>query len=179
MKNLKNLIYVALSVLVILSLVACGGNGSSKTTTSNAGSETTTANTDSEAPTVKASTSSFEDMVAYLTAKGFIAKDAQGIDINTTAGYVTDNTQGEMPFSTVATKAVDYDGLWLFWWDKDGDADVLQGWEYLDMNEGLIVIMGGANVLQSTAHKGYFAIAFAEDYARADAALEAFNAIED
>ena len=61
---------------------------------------------------VNTNTCTYEEMVAYLTAKGYIAKDAKPVDINTTEGYVTDNTGGEIPYAAMADKAEDFGGLW-------------------------------------------------------------------
>ena len=36
-------------------------------------------------------------MVEYLTAKGYISKDSSPVDMLTTEGYLTDNTDGETP----------------------------------------------------------------------------------
>lgn len=150
---MKKRIACALLALV-LTLAACGG-----------------------AKEVNTKTGSFDDMVAYLIAKGYIAKDAAPVDINTTEGYVQDNTGGQMPVAVVADKAQDLGGLWLFWWDAANPSDAYANYESMAANSGTIVIMGGAAVLQTAANSGNFAIAFAGDYAKADAALADFKSL--
>ena len=108
-------------------------------------------------------TCSYEEMVAYLTAKGFIAKDAKPVDINTTEGYVTD-------------KAEDFGGLWLFHWEKDSEA-YNNVFVNAPANGNMLVYMGGACVLQAEAINGLYAVAFAEGYAQKDAVLADFNAL--
>ena len=156
MKTLKKSLCALLAALMLAaSLTACG----------------------SGAKAVNTKTGSFDDMVAYLTAKGYIAKDATPVDINTTAGYVTDNTGGQMPVAVVADKAQDYDGLWLFWWDSADPSDAYANYESMAANGGTIVIMGGACVIKPEASSGNFAIGFAEGYAKKDAALADFKAL--
>lgn len=122
---------------------------------------------------VNANTGSFDEMVAYLTAKGYIAEDAVPVDINTTAGYHVDNV-GEFPVVVWADVAKDYDGLWLFWWDIENPTENYETVKYIMFNNGMLVYQGGAAVLETAATKGAFAIAFAEDYEHADAVLAAF-----
>ena len=156
MKTLKKSLCARLAALMLAaSLTACGGG----------------------AKEVNTKTGSFDDMVAYLTEKGYIAKDATPVDINATEGYVTDNTGGQMPFATVADKAQDFGGLWLFWWDTANPTDNYSTYESMAANGGTIVIMGGAAILQPAGTSGSFAIGFAEDYAQKDAALADFNAL--
>ncbi len=115
-------------------------------------------------------------MVAYLTAKGYIAKDAAPVDINTTEGYVTDNTGGEIPYAAMADKAEDFGGLWLFHWEKDSEA-YNNVFVNAPANGNMLVYMGGACVLQAEAINGLYAVAFAEDYAQKDAVLADFKAL--
>lgn len=122
-------------------------------------------------------TATYDEVVAWLTAEGFIAKDAVPVDINTTAGYVTDFTGGSCPFAPVADKAYDYDGLWLFWWDLENPTDNYQYFMDLGMTGGAIIVSGGAGVLRLSALSGAYAIAFDADYAQKDAAREAFVAL--
>ena len=82
-----------LSLVLVCGLAACGG-----------------------AKAVDPKTCTYDEMVDYLTAKGYIPKDATPVDMLTTEGYLTDNTGGEIPFAPFADKAQDYDGLWLMWW---------------------------------------------------------------
>ena len=156
MKHLKRTITLLLAVVLAAScLTACGGK---------------------DPEPVNTATCSYEEMVAYLTAKGYIAENAKPVDINTTEGYVTDNTGGEFPFATLADKADDYNGLWLFYWETGSDA--YEG-VYVNMaaNDGMLVYMGGAVVLQTEAASGSFAIAFADGFAKKDAVLADFNAL--
>ena len=125
---------------------------------------------------VNTNTCSYEEMVAYLTAKGYIAKDAAPVDINTTEGYVTDNTGGEIPYAAMADKAEDFGGLWLFYWEKDSEA-YNNVFVNAPANGNMLVYMGGACVLQAEAINGLYAVAFAEGYAQKDAVLADFNAL--
>lgn len=125
---------------------------------------------------VNTNTCSYEEMVAYLTAKGYIAKDAAPVDINTTEGYVTDNTGGEIPYAAMADKAEDFGGLWLFHWEKDSEA-YNNVFVNAPANGNMLVYMGGACVLQAEAINGLYALAFAEGYAQKDAVLADFNAL--
>ena len=125
---------------------------------------------------VNTNTCSYEEMVAYLTAKGYIAKDAAPVDINTTEGYVTDNTGGEISYAAMADKAEDFGGLWLFHWEKDSEA-YNNVFVNAPANGNMLVYMGGACVLQAEAINGLYAVAFAEGYAQKDAVLADFNAL--
>lgn len=156
MKTLKKSLCALLAVLMLAaSLTACGG-----------------------AKEVNTKTGSFDDMVAYLTGKGYIAKDAVPVDMLTTEGYITDNTGGEIPFAPFADKAQDFGGLWLMWWDSaTPSAAYTDCFQNIAMNGGTIVYMGGACVLQTEAYSGNFAIAFAKGYEKADAALADFKAL--
>ena len=117
-------------------------------------------------------------MVDYLTAKGYISKDAVPVDMLTTEGYLTDNTGGDIPYGPFADKAQDYDGLWLMWWDAATPSEAYTNcFQNLAMNEGTIVYMGGAAVLETAAYNGSFAIAFGEGYAQKDAVTADFQAL--
>lgn len=128
-------------------------------------------------PAPDPSTAAYEDMVSWLTSEGYISEQADPVDINTTAGYVTDNTGGDYPYAKVADKAMDYDGLWLFWWDLENRTEEYGTYEGMLNNNGIIVVKGGACVLATVARNGAFAIAFDDDYAQKDAVLAAFNAL--
>ena len=156
MKNTaKRTLCALLALMLTLSLAACGG-----------------------AKTVDPQTCTYDEMVAYLTAKGYIAKDAAPVDMLTTAGYVTDNTGGDMPFVPFADKAQDYDGLWLMWWDSAAPSEAYAScFQNIAMNGGVIVYMGGAAGLPTAACSGNFAVAFAEGYAQKDAVLADFSAL--
>lgn len=156
MKNTaKRTLCALLALMLTLSLAACGG-----------------------AKTVDPQTCTYDEMVAYLTAKGYIVKDAAPVDMLTTAGYVTDNTGGDMPFVPFADKAQDYDGLWLMWWDSAAPSEAYTScFQNIAMNGGVIVYMGGAAVLPTAACSGNFAVAFAEGYAQKDAVLADFSAL--
>ncbi len=128
-----------------------------------------------EVTPVNTNTCTYDEMVAYLKDKGYIAKDATPVDMNTTAGYVQDNTGGDMPFSTIGDKAEDWGGLWLVWFDPN--AKDQEAYNSMASSGGTIVIMGGANIFQPAANSGRFAIAFAEDYAKKDDVLADFKAL--
>ena len=143
------------SALVAVALTACGGS-----------------------KTVDPKTCTYDEMVDYLTAKGYISKDAAPVDMLTTEGYLTDNTGGEIPFAPFADKAMDYGGLWLMWWDSEMPSEAYTNcFQNLAMNGGAVVYMGGAAVLETAAYNGSFAIAFAENYAQKDAVTADFQAL--
>lgn len=121
---------------------------------------------------------SYEEVVSYLKDGGVISDDSNPIDINVTEGYVTDNTGGEFAVTQIADKAYDYNGLYLLWWDAANNSELYQNnFQYIEANGGVIVIGGGAAVMEPAAYKGCYAIAFSEDYAQRDAALELFHAM--
>lgn len=124
-----------------------------------------------------AKTASYDEMVNYLKAKGYIDEKAEPIDINVTKGYLTDNTGGQFTETQVSDKAYDYDGLWLFWWDLDAKTDNYEIYQGMAVNSGTIVLGGGAAILQTEARNGAFAIAFSEDYANKDAVIEDFSSL--
>ena len=157
MKTLKKTMCAFLAVLMLTAgLSACGSK---------------------DPDPVNTATCTYDEMVAYLTAKGYIAEGTTPVDINTTEGYVTDNTGGQFPFVTIADKAEDFGGLWLFWWDTADPTENYETYSSMAMNSGFMVFMGGAAVLETKANSGAFAIAFAEDYAKADDVLADFNAL--
>lgn len=155
-KAAKRALCALLALVLTFGLAACGGG----------------------AKPVAPKTCTYDEMVGYLTAKGYIAKNASPVDMLTTEGYVTDNTGGDMPFVPFADKAQDYGGLWLMWWDAAAPSEAYEScFKNIAMNSGTVVYMGGAAVLQTAAYNGSFAIAFAEDYAQKDAALKDFSAL--
>lgn len=127
---------------------------------------------------INATTSSYEEMVAYLQEENVIAKDASAVNINETAGYLTDNTGGEIPFAAIADEANDYDGVYLFWWNLEEPSELYEMYESMQNNAGVIVYMGGAAILETEAQNGAYAIAFSDDYTNKEQALEVFLAIE-
>ena len=155
---MKKLLCTVLALAMVFALAACGGG--------------------SDVEPVDPETCTFDEMVAYLTAKGYITEGAEGVDMLTTAGYLTDNTGGSLPTAPFADRAADYDGLWLMWWDVAGESEAYQG-VYVNMaaNAGNIVYQGGAATLATSALNGPFAIAFAEGFADADAVLADFEAL--
>lgn len=157
MKTLKKTICALLAMLMLTAcLSACGSKDTDPVNTAKC---------------------TYDEMVAYLTAKGYIAKDATPVDINSTEGYVQDNTGGEFPFVTIADKAEDFGGLWLFWWDTANPTENYDTYTSMASNGGMIVFMGGAAVMETKAHSGNFAIAFADGYAKADDVLADFSAL--
>jgi hypothetical protein len=154
-KTVKRVICSLLALLLVCGLAACGGTKS-----------------------VDPKTCTYDEMVDYLTAKGYISKDAAPVDMLTTEGYITDNTGGDIPYAPFADKAQDYDGLWLMWWDSATPSEAYTNcFQNLAMNEGTIVYMGGAAVLETAAYNGNFAIAFGEGYAQKDAVTADFQAL--
>lgn len=160
MKRMKRLFCGLLAVLVLaMGLTACGEAG---------GGDVAEVNT---------ATGTYDEMVSYLTAKGYIAEDATPVDINTTEGYLIDNTGGEWTDLAVADKAGDYDGLWLFWWDPDAENEYDEVFDFIAVNGNVILLGGGAAMIQLEGFSGNFGIAFGEDYAQKDAVLEDFGAL--
>ncbi len=154
--SVKRIAGMLVAVLLLLSFAACGKN----------------------AEPVDPKTCTYDEMVAYLTEKGYIASDASPVDILATEGYLTDNTEGSIPYAPVADRAEDYGGLWLFWWDAENCSEAYQEcFENIAANGGAIVYEGGAAILQTEAVNGSFAIAFAGDYGKRDAALADFQAL--
>lgn len=155
MKKIKRFAALLTAVLLTLSLVSCGGS--------------------STPPNAKSA--SYDEMVAWMTQEGYIPEGTQPIDINTTEGYITDNTGGSFPTAVLADRAEDYDGLWLFWWDLENTTEAYEVYQNMKMNSGVMMIEGGAAVLQTAGHNGAYAIAFASDYSNQDQVLEAFEAL--
>lgn len=127
---------------------------------------------------INAMTSSYDEMVEYLESKGYISKDTTPVDINETKGYLVDNTGGNFPDTIVADKAFDYDGMWLFWWDQVEKTTNYETYASIKNNSGIIVLGGGAAILETSAANGSFAIAFSNDYAKKDEAVKDFKAID-
>lgn len=105
---------------------------------------------------------SFDDMVKYLAEKKVIADAANGVDINTNGGYLKkyDGTYDDA--LKVADKAVDYDGVWLFWWDVANGSDTMSNWANLPTSGNTIVVQGGMYTLPVMAYSGYYALSFKE-----------------
>ena len=151
----KRTLCALLALVLVCGLTACGG-----------------------AKAVDPETCTYDEMVEYLTAKGYISKDAAPVDMLTAEGYLTDNTGGEFPFAPFADKAQDYDGLWLMWWDAAAPSEAYTNcFQNLAMNGGTVVYMGGAAVLETAAHNGSFAIAFGDGYAQKDAVMADFQGL--
>ena len=64
----------------------------------------------------------------------------------------------------------------IFYW-KEGSEAYENVYVNIAANDGMLVYMGGAAVLQSEAASGNFAIAFGEGYAKKDAVLSDFKAL--
>ena len=155
MKGTKTLAALMAAALLTVSLTACGG--------------------DPTPPNAK--TAPYDEMVEWLTQEGYISEETQPIDLNTTKGYITDNTGGSFPTAMLADQAEDYDGLWLFWWDLGNTTEAYEVYQNMKMNSGVMMIEGGAAVLQTAGQNGAYAIAFASDYPNQDQVLEAFEAL--
>lgn len=141
----------------------------------------------------------YDEMVAYLQGKGFIAADATPVDMNATAGYlqteVYDDTfqfVGYAPFSeepvAFADIARDYDGLYLIWYDASENGAYAETWgnlKYaLDAGDTKITYplafgaTGVGLIPEMNANGSQFFIAFSEDYAQKDAVVAAFAALK-
>lgn len=154
-KYKQSLPFAAVAAAFLLTICACGGG----------------------AKVPNAKTASYDEVIAYLKDGGVIADDSSPADINNAEGYVTDNTGGEFSAAEIADKAFDYDGLYLFWWDLDNPGDLKENYDSIANNGGVIVISGGAAILETSGQNGPFAIAFSQDYAQKDKALELFSAM--
>lgn len=163
MKTFKKILCLALAALMLVSvLAACGGDKEEK---------------GNDVDPVNAKTCTYDEMVAYLKAKGYIADGTTPVDINTTAGYnTTDNAGGEIQ-PVWADKAEDYGGLWIFWWDLENQTDAYEIYTSMSANSGTMVYMGGAVVLEGASHNGAFAIYCADGYAQKDAVIADFTAL--
>lgn len=152
---MKRIVSALLVLLLALGLVACNAK---------------------EVQPVNASTASFEEMVDYLTQKGYIEEGTEPVDMLTTEGYVTDNTGGEYSTAPFADRAEDFGGLWLMWWETGSEA-YENCFANVAMNGGTIVYMGGAATVDTAAVNGNFAIGFGSDYDQKDAVLDGFQAL--
>lgn len=157
-KKMIRMVTVLLAMTaMLLSLTACG----------------------EKAPEVKTKTSSMQEMVAYLESKGYIEKGAKSVNINETTGYLKDNTGGQFTDTAVADEAYDYNGIWIFRWDLENPTEFEATYNDMKANSGVIVLKGGAAVLETAAQNGAFAIAFAPDFANKDAVLKDFEALSE
>lgn len=128
------------------------------------------------APDTKSGT--YDEMVNYLISEGFIKKDTTPIDINKTKGYLTDNTNGQWTDLVVADEAKDYDGLYLFYWNPSNESGLYKDvYSNIAVNGNVIVLGGGAAVLQLSNLNGNFGIAFSNDYKNSDEVIAKFKAL--
>lgn len=204
MKKSTRVLALVLSIVMMLSLVACGETPAGTTTGTNNTPSTpapTTTQTPTEpqktleekiaefmnelttatAPGLNTYESSWEDMVAHLTANGVIAADANQVDMLTTPGYLKmyDGTFNDT--YAFADKAVDFGGVYLLWWNLVEPTSAYDCYTGMFNNGGTIVVMGGMYTVTAVATpSGSFAIAFAEGYDEAakTSALEVFQAID-
>lgn len=204
MKKSIRVLALVLSVVMMLSLAACGEAPTGTTTGTNNTPSTpvpTTTQTPTEpqktleekiaefmnelstatAPGLNAYESSWEDMVAHLTTNGVIAADAAQVDMLTTPGYLKmyDGTFNDT--YAFADKAVDFGGVYLMWWNLAEPTSAYDCYTGMLNNGGTIVVMGGMYTVNAVAtSSGSYAIAFAEGYDEAakTAALDVFNAID-
>lgn len=185
MKKFIRVLALVLSVVIMLSLAACGETPAGTTAGTNppTNAPTTAAPTEPQptykeqvlayfnelatatAPGLNAYESSWEDMVAHLTEQGVIASDATQVDMLTTPGYLKmyDGTFNDT--YAFADKAVDFGGVYLMWWNLAEPTSAYDCYTGMLNNSGNIVVMGGMYVVNATATPyGSFAIAFAEGY---------------
>ncbi|MCI9487825.1 MAG: hypothetical protein HFI64_12855 [Lachnospiraceae bacterium] len=59
----------------------------------------------------------------------------------------------------------------------ENQTETCEVYDSMKANSGVMVYMGGAAILETKAHKGAFAIAFAEGFEKEEKALELFNAM--
>lgn len=158
---MKKMISMILAAVVMVSTLAGCGSGVSKV----------------QAPNTK--TCSYEEMVSYLTSEGFIEEKAEPVNINETEGYLTDNTGGNWTELKVADEAYDYDGLYVFYWNPDDKSGLYtEIYANIAVNGNLILLGGGAALLELDAFNGNFGIACSEDYAKKDEVIKAFDALK-
>lgn len=124
---------------------------------------------------INTATAFYDDMISYFKQEGFISEDCEPVNINETSGYLKDNTGGQYTDTRVADEAYDYDGLWLLWWDQENKSDLYENYESMSMNQGTIVIAGGAAILETSAQSGAYALAFSDDYEKKQDAIAAFE----
>lgn len=179
----KKVVLLTATFLTVGALVGCSSDTGKDSTTAQTNEVQTTVPTETEASSTEASTEgealnamtcTYDEMVEYLTSLGFISADCTPVDMNESSDYMTDNTGGEWEDFAIADKAYDYDGLWLMWWDQENQSDLYEVYTDMAANGNTILKGGGAAVLATAGKNGAFAIAFSEDYAQQDEALDAF-----
>lgn len=178
--KLKRVTIICLSLCMILMILSgCSSQGGDKPTKNQLIVEYF--NSLKKVPKIKkinAELSSYEDMVKYLQSKGYISEDAKPVDINSTKGYVKDQTGGKFTQTNVADKAYDYNGLWLLWWNQVNKTSNYDNYSSMKNNNGVIALGGGAAILNTSAVNGSFAVAFASNYAKKDAVITDFKSID-
>lgn len=106
--------------------------------------------------------SSFDEVVTFLKSEGVIADDADGIDMNETAGYVRkyDGTMEEV--MAFCDKAVDYNGVGIVWFDLLGNTQFMENYNAMESNSGTIPIRGGMYTVSTNLVRGSYALVLGE-----------------
>lgn len=180
MKLTKRILAILLAALMVLSMAACG----EKKDTPKDGKADIIAGIealkDGKAEGLNTYESGFDDVVKYLTEQGVIDADAVPVDMTQTKGYLTDNTgTGDFEVYPFADKALDYNGVYVMWWDLKEPTEAISVYTGISVNQ-MLVVAGGAAVMPVTAWSGCYAIGFREDIdpATVDAGKKVFNEID-
>jgi hypothetical protein len=106
---------------------------------------------------------SYDDMVSYLKEQKVIEADAQGVDMNTTAGYLWSGSDHNYASSAraFADKAYDYNGVYLVWWDIANGSSYTDVYQSINVN-GRAIFAGGAFTFATASVNGYYAIGFSD-----------------
>jgi hypothetical protein len=161
------LLAAGLSAITVLSFAACSPSEGSAPEESKTRKEQVLEFMDSlnniEVTGTNVYATSYDDMVAYLKEQNVIASDAEGVDMNTTAGYFWNATDknNESPANAFAEKAYDYNGVYLMWWDISNGTSYSQIYEYLS-SRGRVVIGSGEYTLAYASVRGCYAIGFSD-----------------
>lgn len=112
---------------------------------------------------LNAYTASYDDVVAMMKKQGIIKDAENAVDMNTAGGYWNDNMNGGLASNPVigCDIARDYDGIYLIWFDVDGN--YFADWVNLKVNMGCMVYEGGMYTLQLDSYKGMFGLGFGAD----------------
>lgn len=124
-------------------------------------------------PVPDQSTGTMEEMVSYLQAKGVIKADTEPVDINVTDGYMIDNSEGVVVETAVADKALDYDGLWIYWWDPEEENEYDAIFDGIFETGGKIELFYGLKEQTMSLMYGNFGFVFAEGYENGNAVIDA------
>lgn len=105
----------------------------------------------------------YDEVVELLVTEGAIADASAAVDMNTTAGYWFDNMTGAQSTEAIAAADVakDFGGVYLVWFDIDGD--YMASWANMKFNGPVLLYQGGMCMLQMDSNKGMFVLGFGTD----------------